>query len=253
MTRKLVFINDSNKSDKNYSPAANTTVSACNQSDSLKTNDTNNPNNQNNNNNNSINSACKCSHSKISANNQFLKQTNTPHNKENKLKHSSTLYLSGNKQNRFAHNSTKQSVNRLVTTFEELSNLDARSRHPIDIMNASGSINRFAESSSSSAAAVQATIETTRNRKYFSFMTTNRQFLDLNKTNESKFKFQLLNYLSHASAEPGKQLKKCFSSSSSKPSSSFSASSTSSTSSRRATTVIWKQIPGVAPQSPDPL
>ena len=130
----------------------------------------------------------------------------------------------------------QQQTNRLITTFEELSHLKARSRLPIDIKSVPLSLlnkrsdsillNDLNESSSASNILL-------KSRKYFSFMTTNKQFIDLKRNdhnNELKLKIinnQLVNDLNEITETTNsKQLKHCFSSSSSTTSSSSSSSST---------------------------
>jgi hypothetical protein len=130
----------------------------------------------------------------------------------------------------------QQQTNRLITTFEELSHLKARSRLPIDIKSVPLSLlnkrsdsillNDLSESSSASNILL-------KSRKYFSFMTTNKQFIDLKRNdhnNELKLKIinnQLVNDLNEITETTNsKQLKHCFSSSSSTTSSSSSSSST---------------------------
>jgi hypothetical protein len=132
----------------------------------------------------------------------------------------------------------QQQTNRLITTFEELSHLKARSRLPIDIKSVPLSLlnkrsdsilllNDLNESSSASNILL-------KSRKYFSFMTTNKQFIDLKRNdhnNELKLKIinnQLVNDLNEITETTtnSKQLKHCFSSSSSTTSSSSSSSST---------------------------
>ncbi len=176
MTRKLVFINDSNKSENNTQQinSLHSSVSTCSPVESIKINLKSSEN------------GCKCFQTKKT-------NSNKENSRETKTKQS--LLNKTDKNNSSLLNS-KMQTNRLITTFEELSNLEARSRQPIDITNVPMSANRLVEPLIQNNSTN--TPETTKNRKYFSFMTTNRQFTDLNRANELRLKIQLFNELNQA-------------------------------------------------------
>lgn len=198
MTRKLVFINDSNKSATNSSSSSNQSVciNTTEQQQSISMKNHISPSSINN---------FKCSQSALTNPTQNIKTENFSNNiKERNI---SKMIRS----------------NRLITTIEELSNLEARSRMPIDITNIQDLLTRFDDIKIQNNQ--ETPISNQNNRKYFSFMTTNKQFCDLNRSNSNELKLkiinnQLVNDLNEVTEI--KQLKHCFSSSSSTSSSASS-------------------------------
>ena len=215
MTRKLVFINDSNKSSSSSS-AMNSPTTVSNSltttpsSDRLSIITTINSINKTN---QIVSPSIKCS--------QLIQESSiNNNNKENMLDIQNIRLRNNNSNNR----NLRMRTSRLVTTFEELENLEARSRQPIDIVNLSKKSDdlfpRLDEISIHSSSPVHS------NRKYFSFMTTNKQFNDINNKNANELKLKIINNQLVSDLNEvaeTKHLKHCFSSSSSTSSSSTSS------------------------------
>lgn len=222
MTRKLVFINDSNKSSSINSPASTSNTSSSSSSDRLSIITTINSTNLNSNspliNKNNSNYYASPS-SKCSQLNQESPIIKNKINKENMLE------IEDIKRRNSISRNLKMRSSRLITTFEELANLEARSRQPIDIVNLSK------KSDDLFPRLDEISIQTTpvsSNRKYFSFMTTNKQFNEINNKNTNDFKLKIVNNQLVSDLNEVtevKHLKHCFSSSSSTSSSASSSSS----------------------------